>query len=144
MATIANIGEKTCPGCEESYPRTSEFFNKDRNRKFGLGYYCRDCTKEKSKNYSRRPRSYHLMRRYGITEQGFNEMLAEQDYCCACCDRHMSESDKIMNVDHDHNVSGPEGIRGILCWSCNVGIGHLGDEVDGVEKALEYLKRYYN
>jgi hypothetical protein len=143
MATIADIGEKTCPTCKISYPRTSEFFNKDKNRKFGLGFYCRDCTREHSKKYKGK-RDTRLMRLYGITEQEFNDMLVEQDYCCACCDKHMSESEKTMNVDHDHNVTGPEGIRGILCWSCNVGIGHLGDEIDGVEKALEYLKRYYN
>ena len=32
--------------------------------------------------------------------------------------------------------------RGWLCRSCNVGIGQLGDQIDGVEKALTYLRKH--
>lgn len=33
-------------------------------------------------------------------------------------------------------------IRGALCQNCNRGIGLLGDSIEGVQKALEYLSRY--
>jgi Recombination endonuclease VII len=33
-------------------------------------------------------------------------------------------------------------VRGALCQNCNKGIGLLGDSMEGVRKALEYLSRY--
>jgi hypothetical protein len=33
-------------------------------------------------------------------------------------------------------------IRGLLCSNCNRGIGLLGDSLEGVLRAAEYLRRY--
>jgi hypothetical protein len=33
-------------------------------------------------------------------------------------------------------------IRGALCQNCNRGIGLLGDDLEGVLKSVEYLRRY--
>jgi Recombination endonuclease VII len=33
-------------------------------------------------------------------------------------------------------------IRGVLCPNCNRGIGLLGDDIEGIRRALDYLKRY--
>jgi hypothetical protein len=33
-------------------------------------------------------------------------------------------------------------IRGVLCQNCNRGIGLLGDDIEGVRRALDYLHRY--
>jgi hypothetical protein len=41
-------------------------------------------------------------------------------------------------VDHDHDTN---EYRGILCHKCNTGIGMLGDTIEGIEKAYEYLNR---
>ena len=51
---------------------------------------------------------------------------------CECCDR----IDKLQ-LDHAHG--GERAFRGWLCKSCNVGIGHLGDSAEGLEKAVAYL-----
>ena len=42
-----------------------------------------------------------------------------------------------LHVDHDH-TSGK--YRGYLCIGCNMGIGQLGDSIEGLERALAYLK----
>lgn len=42
-----------------------------------------------------------------------------------------------LHVDHDH-VSGK--YRGYLCIKCNMGIGQLGDSIEGLERALIYLR----
>lgn len=49
-------------------------------------------------------------------------------------------------VDHDHsccpnNRSCGKCVRGVLCFTCNVAIGMLGDSVESLEKVLSYLKR---
>lgn len=51
---------------------------------------------------------------------------------CDCC---VTTTDALV-VDHDH-VSGK--FRGWLCKSCNIGIGKLGDNIEGLQQALNYL-----
>ena len=58
----------------------------------------------------------------------------EPDWC-ECCGR-MPET--ALCFDHDH-VTGK--FRGWICSPCNRSIGQLGDSIEGVEKALAYLKR---
>lgn len=72
------------------------------------------------------------MRRYGLTVEEWEAILESQGYVCKLCGM-----DKILVPDHDHE-SGK--VRGALCHGCNVGIGHLGDNVAGLERALAYLK----
>jgi hypothetical protein len=43
------------------------------------------------------------------------------------------------NVDHCHSTG---QIRGVLCCECNTGIGKLGDNAEGVRRALAYLERF--
>jgi hypothetical protein len=41
-------------------------------------------------------------------------------------------------MDHDH---GTGAFRGWLCTPCNAGIGLLGDNAEGVRRALQYLSK---
>lgn len=54
---------------------------------------------------------------------------------CECC----GNADTLL-IDHCH---GSYEFRGWICNRCNVGIGHLGDTIEGLEKALTYMKRHY-
>tara|TARA_R100000781_G_scaffold112998_1_gene80790 strand:+ start:744 stop:995 length:252 start_codon:yes stop_codon:yes gene_type:complete len=56
---------------------------------------------------------------------------------CECC----GDSTSVLNWDHDHET---KEHRGWLCTNCNTGIGKLGDNLEGVTKAVEYLKRVDN
>lgn len=69
-----------------------------------------------------------------ITSTQREELLLAQENRCASCGR----SDKRLVVDHIH---GTFHVRGLLCDSCNTGIGKLGDSIEGLERALDYLKR---
>jgi hypothetical protein len=44
---------------------------------------------------------------------------------------------KQFPVDHDHKTG---KIRGILCDSCNRGIGIFKDDVNKLNEAIQYLK----
>jgi hypothetical protein len=78
-------------------------------------------------------RKSHLKREYGLTLEAFDAVLTSQGGGCAICGR--PEPD---NVDHDH-VTGR--VRGILCFNCNVAIGHVGDDEDRLAAAMAYLAR---
>ncbi len=73
--------------------------------------------------------------RYGITEADFDRILEEQDGACAIC-RTLFE-DKKPCIDHDHETG---EVRGLLCYSCNSGIGQLRDDPELLAKAIRYLK----
>ena len=56
---------------------------------------------------------------------------------CACC----QTVDRLF-ADHDWSIDDPKiSFRGYVCKSCNVGMGHLGDSLAGVQKAAKYLER---
>ena len=78
-------------------------------------------------------RKSHLKRKYGLTLQEFDELLASQGGGCAICGNPNAD-----NVDHDH-VTGR--VRGILCWNCNVGVGQFEDDIERLIAATSYLDR---
>ncbi len=53
---------------------------------------------------------------------------------CECC--HV-KTDKLV-LDHCHDT---EVFRGWLCPTCNLGIGVLGDTLEGINNALNYLNK---
>ena len=86
-------------------------------------------------------RAYHLRREYGITMEQFYELKRKQDGVCAICGRvapGTHENNKELHVDHDHRTG---HIRGLLCHTCNKGLGLLGDTLEQLKKALTYLER---
>ncbi|GHJ59142.1 hypothetical protein NOK12_16600 [Nocardioides sp. OK12] len=74
--------------------------------------------------------------KYGLRPGQFAEMLADQGGRCAIC-RTDTPNGNGWQVDHCHDTG---DVRGILCHSCNVGIGHLKDNPAVVEAALNYLR----
>lgn len=86
-------------------------------------------------DYRRRNRAKHL-RKYGLTEESYDTMLAEQGSRCAIC--RTDDPGRYWVVDHDH-VSGT--VRGVLCWHCNVGLGHFRDDAAALISAADYVMR---
>lgn len=55
---------------------------------------------------------------------------------CECCGG--KTKNKVLALDHCHATG---AFRGWLCAKCNMGLGLLGDKIESVQKAIEYLKR---
>ena len=64
-----------------------------------------------------------------------------KDSLCECCkkpeDSYSKKTLRQLCNDHDHVTN---KFRGWLCNSCNRGMGMLGDNIAGLEMALNYLK----
>lgn len=59
------------------------------------------------------------LRKYGLTQEQYDQMMAEQDdRCAACCTD--TPGFKGWCIDHDHQTG---RVRGILCTPCNRAIG---------------------
>jgi hypothetical protein len=83
-----------------------------------------------------------LKARFGITLTQFNELLRIQDTKCGICgvafDLSGDRNKNNPTVDHAHNET--RKIRGLLCRSCNSGIGGLRDNPVLIEKATLWIK----
>ena len=82
-------------------------------------------------------RRYRIKSAYGISLERYEEILLSQSGACAICGTQPQEGARLV-VDHDHTTG---AIRGLLCRKCNLGIGHLGDNLESLMKAVEYLKK---
>ena len=69
----------------------------------------------------------------GLTKSSQAATGSEPGTPCACCGRM-----KKRHLDHDHAT---DQLRGFICQSCNHGLGHLGDDIEGIQRALAYLQR---
>ncbi len=85
-----------------------------------------------------RQRAGHLKRKYGITIEQYDELLAAQGGRCAIC-RREPRPDISLHLDHDHE-SGK--LRGILCFRCNNALGDFDDDSGLLRAALRYLESY--
>lgn len=104
---------------------------------------CKKCDNIRTKENRRKnpTRAKDTMRRnsykkFGITIEQYNELLMAQDGRCAIC--HGPSTREHFDVDHDH-VTGI--VRGLLCSSCNIGLGYFKDNPMLLKDAATYLER---
>lgn len=126
--------ERMCTKCGVTKP-VADFHKNGTLR--GVPQYkteCKECRKAKPDTY----RPYHLKNRYGITIEDYDRMFAEQGGVCLICNRPETQR-KRLSVDHCHD-SGK--VRGLLCTTCNIAIGHLLDDPDVIQRASDYVRRF--
>lgn len=155
------ITEKPCSVCGES--KDLDAFNRRKDSRDGLQPKCKVCERAykrawKDRNQERaritrrawriaNPEAYqairrrdHLKYRYGLTEPEYLCLFETQDGCCALCETPgtLWPNPGHLKVDHCHETG---VVRGLLCTTCNLGLGMLGDNSTGLERALAYLRR---
>jgi hypothetical protein len=125
------IGKRHCRTCHKA--RVSVWLqnpvNKEKHRLSGL------------KSYTH-AREYHLRSTYRMRLEDYDALFHRQNGACAICGE---KSDESLHIDHDHNccpgrISCGKCIRGLLCKTCNRGIGHFEDKPELLLKAANYLR----
>ena len=97
----------------------------------GHASMCRQC---RNSRYRSKNRSTRYQRVYGITLEEYETLLEKQNGVCGICKKAQST---LLCVDHDHNTG---QVRGLLCTPCNRGLGLLGDTLENIINAQNYLK----
>ena len=121
---------KRCPRCKKEKPR--EDFHKNASRPNGLQTWCKECQK------GRDHRTNNLKKRYNMTPDDWDRMLAEQGGGCGICGTtEPGGRGNTFHVDHDHATG---KVRGLLCFKCNTDLNKL--EGGFFEKATAYLRRH--
>ncbi len=109
LKSAATADLKYCRRCECSQP-TSEF---PPGR-----WVCHTCKR---------------LAKYGIQLQTFKALLEKQGGECAICQTKLLSK---FCIDHNHDTG---TVRGLLCYSCNNGLGMFNDSTFSLLKAVEYL-----
>ena len=73
--------------------------------------------------------------KYNLTKEQYNTILLEQNNKCAICQDTLTKP----HIDHCH-TSGK--VRAVLCSNCNTGIGKFKDDIDKLQRAIDYLNKY--
>lgn len=107
-----NYKDKTCISCSGTYTPTGP------NQRF-----CLSCGGTESKWAT-------VYARYGITKFDWEDMYEAQDEKCALC------LSKATEIDHDHKTG---RVRGLLCFSCNVALHKIDENISWANKAIEYV-----
>jgi len=123
------------------------YYDKNKEARTAYQRKYREANREKDLE---RKRKYHrekgrptrLQRLYGLTEDVWEDIFNRQGRCCAiCATKEPRYKQPGWHVDHCHKTG---AVRGILCFTCNLTLGRLGDTRESVynwmNKALTYLK----
>jgi len=114
-------GIRTCTLCLTQMPDTTEFFYPLPNGEHRA--WCKRCFRERalSQRYSK----------YGLSAAEYNAMVITQDGRCAICGA-VGE----LSIDHCHTAG---NVRGLLCGTCNTGLGMFKDDPKLLHRAIDYL-----
>ena len=122
---------KRCTVCNEEKP-LEEFHqnNTGRTKNYGSDYpryrnVCKDCRSKSGKKDSQK--SGRLMKKSGKIRPALGTP-------CECCE----DKGKILFFDHCHKT---DEFRGWICNTCNTAIAMLGDDIEGIKRALRYLTK---
>lgn len=141
---MPNSITQKCNVCQGVKPLAG--FVKRKTEKNGYRKVCKTCHSIKQEEYKRkdpdRIRDQKLRYTLGISLAQKRIIMKKQSNCCDICKVDL-DTVKFTPVDHDHKTG---KIRGVLCGSCNVGLGHFRDSLLNLFFAAWYLikHRFYH
>ena len=102
---------------------------------FNRSKYCSDkCAKKMKSHNEIKP---NRARRYNITVDELEDLLSITN--CEICNKELADGQQKGKrcIDHDHKTG---IVRGVLCDTCNLALGHAKDSVELLELMIIYLK----
>jgi len=79
----------------------------------------------------------NMKRRFGLTKENYLSLIESQNNKCRICNNILN-MDKTTHIDHCHETG---KVRGILCNSCNLGLGNFKDSIQNLYNAIHYLEQ---
>lgn len=132
---------KACTKCGQQKP-LSDFYRSRRSSETSTRYSssCKQCTlarqaaRVSTPEGSRKRHDLRLRRVYGTPVETYDALYLEQGGACAVCNTPFGKP----VVDHCHTGG---HVRGLLCFSCNILLGHARDDKDVLLRAVAYLEK---
>ena len=147
---MIGVMDKKCGRCK--VVKSTNEFQKNCCAKDGFQWQCKSCRKiidsrDVKRAYDRR--RYHeqketayldpyYRRAYNITLNDYETLYAKQNGVCAIC-QELCVTGRRLAVDHCHYSN---KVRGLLCSTCNQGLGMFKNNNLLLTKAIKYLENY--
>jgi len=150
--------EKLCKGCGQTKPLDDFYRHKD--PRDGRQSRCKLCSNASvaaarsadlprhaayNRKWARknpdRIADIALKTRRGVPHGTYEQMLAAQNGKCAICETGTpgGNAKRRFHLDHNHTTG---AVRGLLCGSCNLGIGRFHENPAALRAAASYLESY--
>jgi Autographiviridae endonuclease VII len=123
--------------CVQCYSKQLRAKNRDKIRERDKKWRIANAEKHKAQQRIRHRRS-QLKHKFGISLEEYNALINAQNGVCAICKKPETVWPSLP-IDHDHKTG---KVRGLLCTKCNLGLGSFRDNIESLEAAIAYLKRY--
>lgn len=134
---------KVCTKCGKEKP-ISEFFA-DKQKSSGKRPDCKECNTKRSVEWIKKNpelrKSYVTKSNTGVEPIDFYNLLNLQGNKCSICGKSTEDNKRRLSIDHCHETM---IVRGLLCTTCNFGLGYFQDNKELLLKAVEYLKSNYS
>lgn len=134
-------GLKECGMCSYILPFAA-YNQRTENGKQYCVAYCKDCERMKYQNNRDSIREIRRKQRIGVPIGTYNFLVAEYGAECAICKSKnpggTSKESGQFHIDHNDET---EIIRGLLCSTCNTGIGMLRHNPQILLAAIGYLAK---
>jgi len=78
-----------------------------------------------------------LSKLYNTEVEAYELLMERQKSCCGICWKKPEPGQRGLMVDHNHRTG---KLRGLICGTCNVGLGMFYDNPASLLRAIEYLK----
>lgn len=105
--------------------------------RWSYGGMCIECSKVFKRNYNQSAAGQKSQRESHWRANAMPTPTRSMPEGCEICGR-KNHAGKVLVNDHCH---GTNKFRGWLCTSCNASLGHLGDTVLGLQRAMDYLQK---
>lgn len=128
---------KCCSGCRQNKPLQDFIRN---GREWKTCTPCRDYRLGKHHSMAIINGPINALRtKLGVNPDVFADMFTQQGGRCAICTSGLDLAGRSTHLDHDHETM---SVRGILCRSCNTGLGLFKDDPVILAAALSYLEEH--
>lgn len=91
-------------------------------------------------------RDWAYRRKYGLSTEEYEKMLAAQGCVCAIClcpETANGYQGQTKRLAVDHNADTGQ-VRALLCFACNTGIGAFQHSTSLLGKAMQYMIEHEN
>lgn len=111
------------------------WFVSNSQSKYGYRNLCISCAVERNNSNPKQKdwkTDHQTKKRYGVDVKTYKQRMESSVNCEIC------GSTEELCYDHDHDTM---KFRGVLCRGCNRSLGQLGDNLEGIMKVVDYLKK---
>lgn len=146
MATGKQGVRPECKACTREYRRN--WYRRNREREIARVHAWQqanaDRVNARSAEYRKKPgraramRDLYYRRTFGLSADDVDDLIARQQDRCAICGRRPQRLAS-LHLDHDHTNG---KIRGVLCSTCNQGLGQFKEDPALLDAAAAYLRQY--